>query len=206
MKKRILSFSVSCFLTTTLFLHGCKNGGSSCGEEKPPKVTTYRIETPLIDRIPYSGMDTLFFVSNDSIRVMLVGQGKREFMDILSVDRDFNPDCADFEYFHHETIEFNFVGNINQLSKVSVRYTAEGTFDEKLYIDVNGENKGLINLDHASDQTTYKDTIHINGQIYPVTGLTTKTNDTIKTTYYNRYYGLMKIKFNNGKEWTLTFK
>lgn len=89
MKTQTLKFTtLLALLATTLLLANCK-GEPSCPDAQ---VSTRYMSEEYKKILPYTGFDTLYFLSNTNDTIECIGQGRSTFFEPNSV-REMNPDC-----------------------------------------------------------------------------------------------------------------
>jgi hypothetical protein len=168
----------------------------SCGDQSDI-VNSYYISADDKSKIPFKGNDTLTYISDAGDTAILIGSGKREFIDKVRTVISGNADCYKYNVDNNETIIFEYLGNNIELNKIKYKITGN---KERTLIEFN------INILYANDypyyfnsEKFYTDSILINGYYY--SGLP-KVDDVFYS-LYNFKYGFLKIQFNGGKIWLL---
>jgi hypothetical protein len=98
----------------------CSKDPGPCGGQK----TYYYLSEKDKAKVPYTGTDTLVFVSNTNDTAVCVGQGKKQF---FTVEYDSgNPDCEPAEYYYeaynykYDCLNTNFKLDLNIFKKFAV--------------------------------------------------------------------------------------
>ncbi len=99
-------------LATTLLLANCK-GEPSCPDAS--ERTQYLLESVKL-RLPYTGFDTLYFLTNTNDTIECIGLGRLIFFEANYV-RDPNPDCNVFKTIKHEGYRDNYQDLLLEVSQ-----------------------------------------------------------------------------------------
>lgn len=122
-------------LIAIIFLHACKRD-NNCGDLSDV-ITNYNIADSNKAKIPYTGTDTLVFVSNANDTVTLIGRGKNTHYESVRNSLNGNSDCPKYEVIKYENIDINFISN-NDTLITSIYY--------KVYHPIHDVNYTYINL------------------------------------------------------------
>ena len=191
----IFFFSLTFFGLT--FFSSCKrNDSSGCPDTTP---SYYYLSADDKNKIPFTGTDTLIYVSNTGDTAKLFGQEKKDYYNNV---RSYggNPDCSQGSSNYENTL-LTFSRNNTVLN--NLKYC--------LYIDVITSFSGLdISIDNTSfngwifaainNESNYKDKVLINNQLYNVIKLKAN-NDSTSVIFYNHLYGILKIQLSNNQTW-----
>lgn len=143
-------------------------------------------------KVPYSGTDTLVFVSNANDTAVCIGQGRKQFYEVLSTpvaNGDCDPDFDYYEAYYYKFIDKNNLLNITMNIWENDLYTWE-----VMDININTYRLYPVNLRFLITKY-YDDSITINN----VTWQVNKIGSFIK---YNLQKGIMYCE-NDNKKWTL---
>jgi hypothetical protein len=194
--RALLSALVSCGVC----LSGC-SPSEKCQEEEPSQHTEYRLSSDDKSRIPFTGTDTLIFVSNLGDTAVLYAEGKEQYMETVSSNRNTDPGCPFFDYAYYEHIGFSWKGLHPRFRKLRHSYFAKGeSFYNQAYLD--NEEVGFSGLEYANRESAYTENILINGTNYKAVSLIPRANDTAGAILYNYHFGILKIRQQNGTQWT----
>jgi hypothetical protein len=189
---------LSLFLLIIL-VQGCAKE-SNCGDQTTI-TNIYNIADSNKSKIPYSGNDTLVFISNEGDTATLIGIGKKAKY-ITSKKGIGSADCPreliekfekiDFE-FNTNNINFN-IFNCKIYNFIIYKSTMIDMQPDKIEFSINNEIS-YVSAD-LLNSSNFKDSVLIGGKYYKGTYLNGSNN-----ILYNLKYGILKIKFSNGKEY-----
>ena len=183
-----------CIIGLIILFQNCTKD-PSCGDQSKIE-NSYNISADDKSKIPFKGNDTLTYISDAGDTAILIGNGKRAYMDVISKNIG-DLECSRYQVDNNETIIFEYLGNNLELNRIKYKITGN---KERTLIEFN------INILYANDypyyfnsEKFYTDSILINGYYY--SGLP-KVDDVFYS-LYNFNYGFLKIQFNGGKIWLL---
>lgn len=188
---------VSICMMGLLLLQSCGPKGDGC-EEHEPVNSYYNISDAEKSRIPFTGTDTLVYISSNGDTAILYGQGKKAFTDKVAVKWDPDPGCGTYDYNNIENVEFTFIGNHHDLNRIFIDLNA-GIYspDEAKADIVIGSILYRTYLQALNHPSNYIDSITIGG----ITYFGIKIYGEMNMPYlYNREYGLLQIT-TSGKTW-----
>ena len=190
-----LSMKLIFLLTLFVILFQSCSKESDCNDQSD-MINSYNISADDKSKIPFKGNDTLTYISDAGDTAILIGNGKRAYMDVISKNIG-DLECSRYQVDNNETIIFEYLGNNLELNRIKYKITGN---KERTLIEFN------INILYANDypyyfnsEKFYTDSILINGYYY--SGLP-KVDDVFYS-LYNFNYGFLKIQFNGGKIWLL---
>jgi hypothetical protein len=168
----------------------------SCGDQSDI-VNSYYISADDKSKIPFKGNDTLTYISDAGDTAILIGSGKREFIDKVRTVIGGNADCYKYNVDNNETIIFEYLGNNLELNKIKYRIYGN---NERTIVDYYLNNyKGNRYPNNFNNLYYYTDSIFIKNSF--IIGVPIKLTNL--QTLYNFNYGFLKIQFNGGKIWLL---
>lgn len=145
-------------------------------------------------KIPYTGKDTLIFISDANDTATLIGQGQNTYFETVNQNLGTN-DCQKKYIGKYENIELRFTGN-NLLSSIQIKYYTN-EYEDQIFAATATSNNLFLNTNECSlkynnDENNYTDSILINNKYYR--GINNRG------VFYNAKDGILRIKFINGKE------
>jgi hypothetical protein len=176
----------------------------SCGpkegcDDHESKNTYYKINEATKSKIPFSGTDTLVYISMDGDTATLIGQGKKSYTEKVAVKLSTDPSCPAYDYDYFEHIEFSHMGNSLGLGKIFVDITA--TIDPFfMFSDANidiGDSHSKAPLETISDARNYNVEVIIDS--ISISGVKISINPN-NFCIYNYQYGILQI-VSEGKSW-----
>ncbi|MCX6187775.1 MAG: hypothetical protein NTU43_12425 [Bacteroidetes bacterium] len=200
MKTKLLYFSI---ISLLFIMQACKPN-NPCEEIDPSdKVYTYNIPDSNKTKIPYTGTETLVFISNTGDTATLVGQGKDEYYVNIKNLRNGGGDCPLYSVRNYQKVEMKFVSDISSLSNIIYKVYMPSNLEEPgfTYIEVDVNNKYLVqrSYEYLCSQNNPHDSIMINN-IYRSGYYFNDINS--KTLLYGNSYGILNFKYNN-QTWKL---
>lgn len=169
----------------------------SCSKTDPcpnGQENYYNLTDEEKSKIPYTGTDTLVFVSDKGDTVTLIGQGKQQTY--KRTTSGGNPDCQiSYNYDNYERIDYNYLANnpiLNNIDFSLQRYDDNGSFDCIL----NGFYKFNFGILEANDSLRYKDTVIYKNKTIKCLRMVSYT-DPSTNYYFNYLFGIVKIKIND---------
>ncbi len=194
--KKLLSFCI--IIASSCCLQNCKR--DNCSKIQPPDEYYNVTETDL-SKIPFSGDDTLTYVSDAGDTANLYGQEKIVSYDHVRHGID-GPDCPwhywDFIYQH---VNYTFKGTDSLYMLKYNIYTSADYREPILHFQFN-EEKSDGGPDVYNNESYYTSSIMINGKTISAIRVIDPNVEFV----FNYRYGFLQIKFHPGKTWTLNVK
>jgi hypothetical protein len=111
--------------STTIFLlllfallSGCKKRDTDCPASQD---YTYNVSKENKSKVPYkTGYETLTYISDSGDTAVLQGQGIKNYYVTSSDYSTDDPDCGGMDEWHVESIDYSFVGDNSNFSKLLV--------------------------------------------------------------------------------------
>lgn len=183
-------------LILIILAQSCTKDSSFCGDQSDKNVY-YNIAGSNKAKIPYTGTDTLVFISEANDTATLIGQGKKTYYKQVVKGNGYN-DCPRSTYYNYENLEFNFVSSNNLVNKITFKIYMPNNagVPDFTYIGVDLNNNYLVqrSFEYLNSLNTPHDSIKINNIF--INGF--YFNDlTSKTMLYSPKYGILNFKFNN---------
>lgn len=165
----------------------------SCSKDSACKNTETNIYYNIADsnkaKIPYTGTDTLVFVSDQGDTATLIGQGKQTYYVKNTRNNSGNADCQWIENKNYEDFKINFKGLDNKIDFIDYMLNSgNNTGLTGFEININNMQKSEYNFEYSSDFLPIEDSIYFNSK-YIKGGY---INDN-KSILYNRQYGILKF-------------
>jgi hypothetical protein len=197
MKKNHQAINISLKLLSLLLLfmlvQSCAKE-SNCGNQTTI-TNIYNIADSNKAKIPYKGNDTLIFISNQGDTATLIGSGKKAKY-IINKQGVGSADCPKELIEKFENIDFGFLGKESSLY-ININFFTDEYSEELFIIKASSDSlslsSGYNSLNYVNNLMNYKDSILLNDKY--VLGVE------LRGVYYNFNYGILKIKFSNGKEY-----
>ena len=176
---------------TSLWLYSCDpNKQDACQDSyKTVNLTDFQKT-----RCPYSGYDTLVFVSNQNDTAYCYGKGKRTYY--ITKEEASSPDCHN--YNKNETVEYSYTSNNTKFTdKLLITIGFGGSISESFTIKLNnilwGEYVNTIN-----DQT-YTYPIKAFNKSYSCKLFSNSNPE--DSLFYNHTDGIVRVTFSNQLRW-----
>lgn len=175
---------------------------NNCGDTSDV-INNYIIEDSNKAKMPYTGTDTLVFISDKGDTATLIGQGKKTYY-IIKKTNISGGDCEKNEINNYERVEYNFSGIDTTIKamQIIINSTEKYLNENFIQIFINGSKySDYSTLQHLYSNKIPDDSISIfSGYQYGIT----MGN---KIILFNFKQGILKIKdFLNEKNWILYFK
>lgn len=197
----ILFFAVSYIL----LFNACKRD-APCPSATPSIEHKYYLQDSSKKKIPYTGFDTLVFISDSGEIATLYGHGKQDTLQVYARNTQPGLDCDyHYDYWEFEIIQFTFTGNNPDLNSINYSVTTSDGTNPIPYIDGVAYGISINQKSNWYDSFYFNfiiDTITIKGINYLGRNIPIDNNLTLYF-FYNSKYGIMKISNINGKTWTL---
>jgi len=188
-------------ISLLFILQACKRD-TDCGDLSDV-ITNYNIADSNKAKIPYTGTDTLVFVSDANDTAVLIGQGKNTYYQIVTKGLS-SGDCPRSSVEKYETIEYYYKSvnlNLPYFKFITDLYDDFGGKPSTTNISININNYEISHssFDYISSINIAEDSIQINSKY--IEGIYWEFGSN-KKTLFNFKYGLLKFQYNN-KEWKL---
>jgi len=194
MKTNYQTQKMKLFLLSILFvmlLQSCTKD-NKCSDSKDV-IINYNIADSNKAKIPYTGTDTLVFISDKGDTAALIGQGKKTIFN--QIIKTVNDDCTKSTIYNYEKMDINFIGENILFNKILYR-VAKTSFDPigltGLEIYFNDNYRVGSTIEYVFYNMNIEDSIKINGN-YISGGFI----DNEKKILYNMQFGLLKLNFSN---------
>ena len=194
MKTKIIYFVLLMAVTAMLGIQSCGKGSPCEGRDMTDEITVYTIADSIKAKIPYTGWDTLVFVSDAGDTATLYGKGEKQNYDETRNTR--GGDCPQTTISKYENIRIDFLSG-GQLRKIEI-YLYKKTYDPKqitgceIIID-NQINRGF-GFEYILYHSPIHDSILLNG--------TYITGGYVGNVLYNVQFGILKFNNIQNKTWT----
>ncbi|NDC31090.1 MAG: hypothetical protein EBZ58_09195, partial [Bacteroidetes bacterium] len=149
-------------ISLLFILQACKRD-TDCGDLSDV-ITNYNIADSNKAKIPYTGTDTLVFVSDANDTAVLIGQGKNTYYQIVTKGLS-SGDCPRTSVEKYENVDMNFIGNSAELNKIYFRInTTEFSKNSLIGFEIICNNTYRIgsNLELVYSYLPVEDSILIN--------------------------------------------
>jgi len=174
-----------------IFTQSCTKD-NKCSDSKDV-IINYNIADSNKAKIPYTGTDTLVFISDKGDTATLIGQGKKTIFN--QIVKTVNDDCTKSTIYNYEKMDINFIGENILFNKILYR-VAKTSFDPigltGLEIYFNDNYRVGSTIEYVFYNMNIEDSIKINGN-YISGGFI----DNEKKILYNMQFGLLKLNFSN---------
>jgi len=199
MKTKISTILIAFLLGCIVCFTTCKKN-SGCPDATN---TYYNLSADEKSKIPYSGTDTLIFLSNTGDSAKLFGHGKTDNYNTQSYWQA-TPDCPQTTT-NCEIISTTYIGS--NIGFSNIKFIPENLCEPPaiVSISINGIKFQDYLLLQLSDSSNYHDTTIINSKLYHgIKIFSLNANITIDSTnyiIYNYPSGIVKVKFSNNQTW-----
>jgi len=181
-------------------MQACKRSETDCGDLSDV-ITNYNIPDSNKAKIPYTGTDTLVFISDANDTATLIGQGKQTYYKTVR-NSIGGGDCPRSGVTNYENVEYNFK---NTLQWLKLNIDESGPINKVSYTSLSfyiNERKTTERIfEFIINESTQKDSIKIINRYY-----TGKYIDLNKTSLFSFEIGILKFKDINNKTWILNTK
>jgi hypothetical protein len=166
----------------------------ACGEKddgcEGQKDIYHYLSQDAKSKIPYTGIDTLRFVSNTGDTAICIGQGKQ-----VTYDSQFNQGVTCNWYEQYEVNSTSYVGDLNIEISHSKRI-------EAIRFKIDLFEFGIFNYHVGrTDISTYLDSIVIDNKTYLHVHKLENREYSNLYIIYNRQDGIIQINSTNNKSW-----
>lgn len=182
-----------------ILLQSCDKDSSPCRNSETNIY--YNIADSNKVKIPYSGTETLVFISDQGDTATLVGQGKKTYYVTNTRNNSGNADCQWLENKNYENVDLVFIDQKNKTQNLRIRVFPEVLFDNLILssLDIFTSNTLIIGRSFKYiDNKSIEDSMFVNGSYLKGVYL-----DSEKTTLFNYSQGVLKYKDLNNHKWTL---
>lgn len=191
MKKTIQLFSI---LLLVMLIQSCsKTDPCPKGQEN-----YYNLTDEEKSKIPYTGTDTLVFISDKGDTATLIGQGKSQ--SYKRTTSGGNPDCQiSYNYDNYELLTYSYLGtnlDLKNIQFVARRFNSKYIYMSYYDCDINAMFKFNYGIYESHDTVNYKDTILYRNSIIKCLKLSSYTDSTTNY-YFNNLFGIVKVGINN---------
>lgn len=154
-------------------------------------------------KIPYTGTDTLVFISDQGDTATLVGQGKKTYYNTITNNAG-TVDCPKIENRNYENVNFEFKNDTSIFFKATfsiLKYDVLGGYPSTTSIKFNFNNTEIdfSNIEYIMSFKSFQDSILLNGKYVGGVYLGFNTYNAL----FNFENGILKFKYNN-KNWILS--
>ena len=184
-----------CIIGLIMLFENCTKD-PSCSDQSDI-VNSYYISADDKSKIPFKGNDTLTYISDAGDTAILIGSGKREFIDKVRTVIGGNADCYKYNVDNNETISIDYTGNNIEIN--NIKYTIIGRSSKTLIEYKLNSYMGNKYPNNFNNINLYVDSVNITNTFYKGIPI----NSINFNTLYNFNYGFLKIQFNGGKIWLL---
>ncbi len=150
-------------------------------------VNSYYISADDKSKIPFKGNDTLTYISDGGDTAILIGNGKRAYMDVISKNIG-DLECSRYQVDNNETVSFEYNGSNSELNKLGFKIYGNNE-STKIQFLINSFY-GNTDPYYINNTTTYTNSVRIGNKFYigkPIVWLG------INTLLYNFNNGFLKI-------------
>lgn len=193
MKTKLLYISI---ISLLFIIQACKRTEPDCGDLSDV-ITNYNISDADKAKIPYTGTDTLVFISDANDTATLIGQGKNSYYETIKTNIS-GGDCPRTKVDKNETIDIEYSGNNNDLHtiKYNIHNSKDKTSIEYYINNIYGQDYPY----YLNTTSFYIDSVAIHGKYFRGTSIILPD---VLNAVYNYNYGFLKIQFIGGKTWYL---
>jgi hypothetical protein len=180
----------------------CKRSEPDCGDLSD-EITNYNIADSNKAKIPYTGTDTLVFVSNSNDTAVLIGQGKKSFQ-TTTRNSIAGGDCPKSAVNNYQNIQINFIGNDSTIKNINFNVYKNNQLLTPSFTDFDISIDNLLIATNNFEYVNYQfkspnDSIILDNKYQKGVFIDNYSN---KTTLFNFAKGLLRFKDKNNKTWT----
>ncbi len=144
-------------------------------------------------KMPYSGNDTISFLSDAGDTAILIGQGKVRSEEVETIS---HPICPPTRITRYELITISFTGSNPELALLNIRLKSERNI--RVETKTLSQSTGTVYLDYMLANSP-EDSIFLQGKYEA--GVYLFYNPS-RVFLFNYSKGVLKFKETNGKTWT----
>lgn len=175
--------------------------------ECPDRTDYYQLSEDQKRILPYTGYDTIRFVSNTGDTLTCIGQGKQYFS-TQKFEPYSDPGCGNHgTYSNYEAYKIEFVDAIQneKIELIHYDFALTGRYKGGSTIYVTYKNGNGATSDYQISRPTasnFLGSIEISGLVYNnVTKAESDPLDTAQFVLVNKTDGILKIQLNNTESW-----
>jgi hypothetical protein len=198
MKTKLLYITI----ISQILIQACKRNESPCSNYTS-KSYKFLLADSTKAQIPYTGNETLMFISNQGDTAILTGQGKNDYILNSTVNVGNDPACPKYDDYSFEYVDCEYKGNNENLFHVFYTLYIDKWGDEYTNIILNDiYSKYKAYTGYYNDTSRYSNQIDIGNN--RVGGIIIEgDNNTDPTFTYNKSYGIIQIKIDSNLIYTL---
>ncbi|MFY8190131.1 MAG: hypothetical protein ACOVK9_04135 [Bacteroidia bacterium] len=207
MKHKILLIFL---LFTSTFFSCRKDDDTPCDN----KDYHYNLSEEDKSKVPYTGYDTLVFVSNTNDTAVCIGQGKKQYYLRTVIPNYTINNCTIPSTDNYEAYNYKFSSNNSKFDIEINAYRKSGiglSGSYSIQIEYNASINYILLLYQIGEKQAYnfRDSVLINGKWYrdiSISFIDSKKQFTPKL-FYNKEFGILKIQNSDSTEfWELHSK
>ncbi|MFZ4797405.1 MAG: hypothetical protein ACOYMA_07905 [Bacteroidia bacterium] len=163
----------------------------------------YSLSDSTKTQIPYTGSETLTFISNQGDTVILVGQGKNNYFRNEKVKVSNNPECPEEDNYSYEQLHIEYKGNNPNLSSIFFKSYAEIYSREYTNVTLNNTYAQYkAYSDYYNDTSRYLNQVIIGNK--KVAGIVIEADKSTDPFFiFNKSYGIIQIQIDSNLIYTL---
>ena len=194
MKTKLL---YSTIISLLFIIQACKRTEPDCGDLSDI-ITNYNIADSNKAKIPYTGTDTLVFVSNTGDTATLIGQGKNTHYESVKSNIS-GGDCPRSSVLNYQNIEINFESpNDTNLTTIFLKVNRPINAVNYTYLKLFLNTKGLSSFP-LELLKNYDDSVLINKEYIKGYYIDSNKNQVL----YNYQKGIIKLIDFKNKIWLI---
>lgn len=186
-------FTIACL---TVLLQNC-GPELDCGNSD--KVTDYKIDADDLNKIPYTGFETLTFVrTTQGDTHTFVGNGWKQDWGLTTTRED----CPQKERYERRQLTFTSPSFAKPIIVSIYRHD----ITKSTFLSISFQNTSFYDASVTVGKPYDIDSINILGTNYVGINFLSDLDSTTPVTYkcyYNAQYGILRLFFDNGETWDL---
>jgi hypothetical protein len=173
------------------------------GSNYTPKNFNYLIDDNTKAQIPYTGNETLIFISNQGDTAILKGQGKNNFMKKTTKNSVTSMDCPEYDNYNFEQVDVEYKGNNFNLSNLFywVYHNEYHEINTDVIINNSFSDSHLAYSGYYNNTSKYNLQVQCGSKMILGVKIYGKNNNPI---IYNKSYGIIQIQIDSNLIYTLT--
>jgi hypothetical protein len=202
MKKLKQPAAISLSLLIFLLFTACSKQNYCKGSYYTPKTFNYLLDDSTKVQIPYTGKETLTFISSQGDTAILVGQGKNNYMKKTTKNSVTSMDCPEYDNYNFERVDVEYKGSNFNLSYVFYRVEIDNWKDENtsVYLNENFSDSHLAYTEYYNSTSRYDLQVQCGSKIIMGVKIYGGNNNPI---IYNKLYGIIQIQIDSNLVYTL---
>ncbi len=182
-------------------LQACKRNESPCSNYTS-KSYKFLLADSTKAQIPYTGNETLMFISNQGDTAILIGQGKNDYILNSTVNVGNDPACPKYDGYSFEYLDCEYISSNSNLFHIIYRLNIDKYNDIRINTNLNDITEYNPRLGIYNDTSRYTYSIPCGNKILLGRKIFGE-KETDPFFIYNKSYGIIRIQIDSTLVYTL---